>query len=265
MAKVYYKGDNSNRGPSPGVWAECPWMDMVADPNVGYYLWEDFINMLEATGGWLTAGTNETALYVATEIGGVFQVGATGADNDEGYITSGNNEAGFCKIYTTAPKRLWFECRVRTTSIVDQGVFFGLSEEGLAAADTLANNSAALASKDFVGFHADTAAPTVLDAVYREAGETAIVAKASAQVIAAATWYKLGMVFDGTFLNWYVNGVREPLTAAVTGVDVGHGLNVGDATTFPDGEELAVLLGVHDGEGAAKSIDIDWIRVAQEV
>ena len=263
MANRYYKGDNTGNGPSPQIWANCPVLDIMEDPNKGYHFFDDFLQFLEDTGGWLVAGANDTCAYVATEVGGVINVGATGADNDEGYLTSGNNEAGMVKVYTTTPRKMWFEARVRTTSIVDQAVFIGLAEEGLAAADTLSNDDGDLASKDFVGFHADTAAPTLLDCVYREAAATGIVPKASAQTLVAATWYKLGMYFDGTYLHYYVDGVEESLTSTITGVDVDKGLKVSAATDFPDGEELAVLIGVHDGEGAAKSIDIDWVRVAQ--
>ena len=263
MAKNMYRGDNADAGPSREIWANCPVADMLVDPNTGYYFYDDFLLFLEDTGGWLCAGTNDTCTNLATEVGGVIQVGATGADNDEGYLTSGNNEAGWGKMYTTTPKELWWEARVRINSITDVGTFVGLSEEGLAAADTLTNNDAALASKDMVGFHADTAAPATLDCVYRTAAATAVVAKAAAQTLVATTWYKLGLHFDGKYLNWYINGVREALTSTITGVVVGKGLKVSAATDFPDGEELAVLIGVHDGEGAAKNIDIDWVRCAQ--
>jgi len=262
MAKVFYLGETDN-GPSPSIWGNCPVADMIVDPSVGYHMYEEFMLFLEDTGGWLVAGTNDTCTCLATEVGGVIQVGATGADNDEGYLTSGNNEAGCVKIYTTTPKEMWFEARVRINSITDVGTFVGMSEEGLAAADTLANDTAALASKDFVGFHADTAAPATLDCVYRLAGATGIIPKAAAATLVATTWYKLGFWFDEKYLRYYIDGVEEPLTAAVTGVDVNRGLKVSAATDFPDGEELAVLIGVHDGEGAAKNIDIDWVRVAQ--
>ena len=265
MAKNYWAGEPSTvtTGPSYAVWANCPWEDMLVDPSVGYCLWEDFILALEDTGGWLSGGTTDYCAMLATEVGGVVRVGATASDNDEGYLTSGNNEAGFVKIYTTTPKELWFEARVRPSSITDVGMFCGLAEEGLAAADTLANNTAALASKDFVGFHSDTAGPTALDCVYRKASKTGVVPKAAAQTMVAETWYKLGMYFDGTYLKYFVDGEEEQLTSTITGVDVNKGLKVVSATDFPDGEELAVLIGCHDGEGAAKYVDIDWVRVAQ--
>lgn len=254
MSEVQYRGYVAGNGPTPEIWHDAPTIpQMLENPAIGYFINDDFMQFVEATGGWVAGGTNATCVVPADEVGGVIRVGSTGADNDEGYLTSGNNEGGCCKIYTTAPKKLWFEARVRTTSVTDQGLFIGLSEEALAAADTLANDSANLAAKDFVGFHADTAAPTILDAVWRISTAAAQVHKASAQVLVAGTWYKLGFTFDGTILEYYVDGVQ-----------VGTDLTVSTATSFPDGEELAVLIGVHDGAGAAKSIDIDWVRLIQE-
>lgn len=271
MAKNQYAGELStaHTGPSWKLWADCPWADFILDPAQGITLWEDFHNALENTGGWLVAGTNPTATFTATELNGVFAVGSTGADNDEGYITSGNNEAGFVSISSTTPKKLWFEARIRPSSITDVAMFVGLSEEGLAAADTLANNTGALASKDFVGFHSDTAGPTALDCVYREESQDAVVTKATAQTIEAAAWYKLGLHYDRRFLHWYIDGVEEALTSTVTGVTTDritgvYAQEISAATNFPDAEELAVLIGCHDGEGAAKQVEMDWIRVAAE-
>lgn len=261
----YYKSGSADTdiGPSLAIWGNCPWMEIIADPRKGYSMWTDFTEYVEASGGWFTGGTNPAATLLATEVGGVAQVGGAGADNDEGYITSGNNEAGAGQIGTTTPLELWFEARVRINSITNLGHFIGLSEEGLAGADTLTNDDCNLADKDFVGFHADTAAAATLDAVYRKESSTAEVVKAAVKTLVATTWYKFGIWWRPPYINWYIDGVRQALTSSVTGVEVDHGLKVSAATNFPAGEELAILIGAHDGEGVAKNVDIDWIRFAQ--
>jgi len=252
---VYYQGADTSAGPCPSIWGDCPWLEMIADPRQGYLLWDDFTQFTDDTGnGWIISGTNDTHVLDADQVGGVLNLGVAGADNDDAYMSSGNNEQGIGKIYSTTPRDLWFEARVQMSSVTDMAHFIGMAEEGLAAADTLANDTGALASKDFVGFHADTAAPTALDAVWRKATKTAQVHKAGAKTIAISTWYKLGFRYHAATdtLRYYVDGTQ-----------VGTDLDVSGATDFPDGEELCILIGIHDGAGAASNIKIDWVRFAQ--
>lgn len=256
MRKTMYRGNNAGRGISGNIWYDCNFLEMLWDNNMGTILDDDFTQALEATHGWAVGGTNNTATFLATEINGVMQIGATGADNDEGWLTSGNNEAGMVKFADAAPRRVWFEARIRLPSIADQGVFVGLAEEGLAAAATLIDDTGALASKDMVGFHIDTDAPSTIDAVYRTAAAAATVHSAGVQTAVAATWYKLGMRYGlDDKLQYYVDGVKK-----------GDPLDVSANTTlFPDDEELAVLIGVKTGEAVVKYIDVDWVRCVGEI
>jgi hypothetical protein len=248
-AKAFYANDLTGAGPSPAIWADCPVLDILEDPSRGYGFFDDFVQMVEATGGWAAGGTNNTCTNVATQVGGVAQVGTGSSDNDEGWLTSGNNEAGMAKIYTTTPRKLWFEARVQFSRLTDSGLFVGCAEEALAAAGTLADDTGVLASKDFVGFHAATATPTVLHFVYRKAGSAAVNIKATALTAVISTWYKLGFRFDGNYLRGYVDGV-----------ELASPLLVSTATNFPDGEELAALLGVKTGTTAAVNVLVDWVR-----
>jgi hypothetical protein len=53
-------------------------------------------------------------------------------------------------------------------------------------------------------------------------------------------------------MRWFINGVQ-----------VGADLDVSATTLFPDGEELTWLFALKTVTGAARTLDIDWVRMAQ--
>ena len=265
MPMNQYAGEpTANTGRSPALWADQYELARMIETGRGYRLNDDFLLFKEDTGGWAVGGTNETTVVPADELGGVVTIGATGADKDEGYMTSGNNEGGFCKIYSTTPKELWYEARIKVSSILDQAGFVGLSEEGLAGADTLTDDDGDLGNFDFLGFHFDNAGPATVDFVYRKAGSAAVVMIAGADTLVAGTWVKLGFQYDGKYLKCYVDGVLVEIDSTVTGYKAQDGMKIADATNFPDGEILAALFGIKDGAGAAKTMPIDWVDCVQE-
>lgn len=261
--KIKVAGDNSGRGPSEGVWGGCPVLDIIEDPGTGWIFFDDFVAMNNlvatnvgypqgATGGWYTyedSGSSITQL--ATEVGGVARILLQAAANEEAAMTAGAT-AGMVKVYSTSPRKLWFETRVRFGQITDQAAFIGLAEEACPANSLLADTTPVM-SKDQVGFTVAIATPAALNAAYGEA-TTPTIHSAGVQTLVAATWYKLGMYYDAgaDLFKWFVNGVQ-----------VGTSLDVSGTTAFPDGEELTPLFAIKTVAGAASSLDIDWVRVAQ--
>lgn len=258
--KVRIAGDNSGNGPSEGVWGGCPWMDIQEDPNVGYASFDDFLaynplvasNVARGNGYYSYEDTNSTILQLASEVGGVIRILLEAAANEEAAITSGYS-AGMGKVYSTTPKDLWFETRVRFGQITDQAAFIGLAEEACPANGLLADTTGAVNSKDHVGFRVLVADPDGLDACYGKAAASTEHSDV-VQTLVAATWYKLGLRYDARddLMQWFVDGVQ-----------VGTSLDVSATTAFPDGEELAWLFALKTITGAASSLDIDWVRFAQ--
>jgi hypothetical protein len=268
MNKVMYRGANSGRGPSPEIWAGCPILDMILDPNVGVHFFDDFLNFgvgaTDATNGYkFYIDSSNTVSQLATEVNGVVQLLTDTTDNDAPILTTGGNTAGMGKIVTSTGKNLWFEARIRVASaaLTEMAMFIGLTEEACAADNGLISDNpdtdiaTVMADKDYIGFANFTNAAPVLAACYKKAGGTDVVVDSNVQTLALDTWYKLGLKFDviNDTLKWYVDGV-EQASLDVSGAGT---------TNFPSGEELALTFGFKNGTTTAKKLDIDWVRFAQ--
>lgn len=251
---------DTGAGPSRGLWQNCPWDQILLDPGVGYAFFDDFLNFGQHISAQNTQqyasyiDTGVTIKQLATAVGGVIEVAGNDADNDEGSITTGGNTAGFLKVASTSGRPLWFETRVKKASIADNALafFVGLSEEALAAADTLVDNTGEIADKDVIGFQTLHADGDAVLGIYRKQGQTKGTVTGATAAMVADTWIKLGLYFDGlTTLTYFIDGLA---VGEVTDID---------ATTFPDGEELALLWATKVGAAAESKTQMDWWRAAQ--
>ena len=265
-------GTAAGRGPSPAIWDNCPVLDYTLNPQLGMHYFTDFLDgivvaaaqntaaaaALGTTGDW--GAFTATASYVTTltdNYQGVVRVFATTDDQDVAiaYPKSAHT-AGVFKF--TAGKKLWMEMRVAANIITGNStLWFGFAQQGLLATTTLLQAAeAGMVDKDYVGFERITADADNLDTTYNtESGGTSPVILGSGNnvTIAAATFIKLGIYCDGTTVYFYADGVRLVDSVLLT------------ATDFPDGEEMALYIGVMcDGAEADIYIDVDWVRVAQE-
>lgn len=259
--KIRVAGDDSaQRGPSEGVWGGCPILDIIEDPSVGYHFFDDFLaanNLVSSNVGYIQPAwytyedSGSSILQLATEVGGVLRILLQAAANEECAMTTGLT-AGMGKVYSTTPKDLWYEARVRFGGITDQAAFIGLAEEACPANGLLADTTPVM-TKDQIGFTVAIATPAALNAAYGEAA-TPTIHSAGVQTLVAATWYKLGMLYDASddLMKWFVDGVQ-----------VGTSLDVSATTLFPDGEEVCPLFALKTVTGAARTLDIDWVRFAQ--
>jgi hypothetical protein len=253
-------GDTTS-GPSPAIWKDCPILDIIVDPGVGYHFFDDFLNTpvlsTGATTGLYTtfADTGTTLTQVATETGGVFRIVTDTTDNDEAWLTTGGNTGVMGVINTAANsgKKLWFEARVRPNQITNGNWLLALAEEGLAAENTL-SDAGAIADKDVIGFSVSEDDSDGIDFVYNTASGGGVTRSSPIKVLAAAsTWVKLGITYDPAIgIYYFVDGLVYNATAVAA-----------SATNIPDTQELALLLGVKNNGTTAVSLDIDWWRFAQ--
>lgn len=266
-----HQGQVGGRGLSPRVWGKA--RDQLLSPDgssPSFMFGDDFLNhpTVAAAGtnfnGYAVAiDTGDTGNPVATETGGVVRMATAATDNNEIWMTSGGNLGVLGKISDTAAdaKLTIFEARIRFTQVADNGgaVFVGLAEEGLAAANTKVDDTGVMADKDFIGFNTIHANGDLLSINYKKEGQTQQ-AVGSGSAIAAATWYKLGFVYDpleptSRRISFFIDNVEQ--TDYVTGTNIA-------AATFPDAEELAFLIGIKAGAAGVASVDIDWWNFYQQ-
>lgn len=260
---------DTRRGPSPNIWGDCPVKDIIENPGLGVYFFDDFLNLsqhvsdqdVQQYASYIDTGVTIKQLPV---IGGVLEVAGNDADNDEGSITTGGNTGTLAVISDTSgeDRKLWFECRIKKASVSDNACayFVGLAEEGLAGADTLVNDTGVLkTTADFIGFRVLHDNGEEIDFVYQKASQTPVEVIAAAASMVADTYIKLGFVYDPTAptakrIRIFVNNVEQ--STYVTGANIA-------AATFPDAEELALLLATKVGAAAESKFQMDWWRLAQ--
>ena len=241
--------DGANQGFFIGSDLRCFGASAAVSSNVGRY--GD-----EACQYLSYEDTGDAIGQIATDRNGAVKITGAATDNNESWIQPGGAASVMALISDTAgsDKLLAFEARVKVGQITETGLFVGLSEEGLAAANTLVDDTGALASKDFIGFHAPMAASDcVLSFVYRKAGQTAQTVISGVHTLVADTYVNLGFVYDpqeqpSKRIKIFVN--NEEQSTYVTAANIA-------ASTFPDGEELNFLFGQKAGAAAAKTSTID--------
>lgn len=274
MGQIYVPvAGETTRGPSPLLWQSCPLEEiLITNPGRGYHYWDDFLDTPSMGTAGSAIATTRYSTYMDTGntmagradvVGGVYRLALDATDNDEAWISLSGAGAPFVFSRTAgAERKLWFEARVRLQHITDvRGFYIGMSEESLAAADTI-TDAGALADKDFLGFHGPEGDGDTVDWVYRTAGQavqTKIDAISSATALAASTWVKLGMVWDpdavaAERIACFFNGAKQ--STFITDTNMA-------AATFPNGEEMTFLMGIKNASAAATWMDIDWVRIAQ--
>ena len=271
MPLVVSLGTNSaGREPSPEIWDRISLSDVwhgkaflfhedfkgfglttAVSSNVGLYSGQHHWRSYEDTGDAIT--------QLATDEDGVCAIAIAATNNNESWISPGSATAVLCRPRTPANdgRSIFFEARVNMSTLVGN-MFVGLTEEGLAAADTIADSAGTLADKDYIGFLVDEDAPTVARFVASKEGGTAVNISSSVNTFVADTFVKLGFVIDmqerdtNKRVKFYVNGVEQ-------GSYMTNAQYI-DTTHFCTDQELTILFGGKNNN-AAKTVRADWIRM----
>jgi hypothetical protein len=206
--------------------------------------------------GWSFSGDTATGSLTSpvSLTGGVINLATGGVDNNETYFQLGSATSapfvigGAAGIANGYP--VYFGIRVKALQHTENGVFVGLAEEGAAAGDFLANDSGVITDKDFVGFNMLTATPAAWNITWRKNGQA--VQTTTAVAVNADDWHIFEFYYDGaTTVTFWVDGTAHATVATTT------------AATFPGAEEMSPILAIKTGAGAAKHIQVDWLRVVQ--
>lgn len=221
FSQICYQGNNSARGLSPGLWADCP-DRLMFDPNAGFFDIEDFVNVPIATpsatsqanwGRHKTFSSTSTSpvpmIQSTSSPGGIIQLEVDG-DNEAVSIAQGGQPF----LLDIASGNFWWEARIAFSSIADtkHGFFVGLIDLQTLTATMPMADDGTLGDANFVGFHRLEGDGDQLDTVYKANGVTQVTVKADAQTLVADTFYKVGMKLQQiggqvARLYFYVNGV----------------------------------------------------------
>lgn len=278
---------DTTRDYSPNIWWDCQLDAMQKGELAGYVDGDDFLppGMISEDAvddlyqKYIDTG-NTIRLVAAstTVVGGQLALITDATDNDAPVIQRhGANAAtgaiGPFLIGNTAAATfpLWFEARVKVSSIADDIIAFccGLASVGCAADNGLQtdNSGDVVDSLSFIGWrtkhvNSGTAGQNaLLDFVYQDGGQTApVVTLASAATLVADTFIKVGFKYtpredNTTQIKLFLNNIEQ--STYVTKANI-------DATTFPENDPLAFVLGFKNGTAGAATLTIDWWRCAQQ-
>ena len=256
---------NTDRGPSPGIWGDCPILSILDGSLAGIMVIDDF-----EKGGLVTSPTTSAALVGvpysgfgdtgstitdAAELGGAITLTSDGTDNDATQLFS--LSTAFQTGLTKGP--LWFEARIKLSSLLttESGFFLGLADNtAKTSAVVLTDTASALADLNLVGWHALDTDVRTIKSCYKSNGVTAVDVESVATAITEATYVKLGFRKDRAGLvTWFINNLPQATTFQVLN-DLGTGFP-GDAIMGP-----CVSLAVGAATGS-QTLIMDWWRCVQ--
>lgn len=261
---------------SPNIWADCPIEELRSGNIPGVFFMDHFASFpktpatsegnwgqyaqFSSTGGTITAGTGT---------GGE----AIFASDDDGEGASIRTLATPFKISRSNGK-FWFECMVKLSTVANTTFefFVGLMEDAaLTATVPITNTAATLADQNLVGFYRTESDGDAINTTYKANGVTAVTVGTGEVVPAAATYLKLGMVFDpgvdpfvhdttlaGTnkyLLTFYANNLRLTSYKQIPSAA---------GTDFPNDVGLGLVLAVRNAAGSSPgNATIDFWAAAQ--
>lgn len=259
---MYVSGSaDTNAGPSPGVWKDCPWSDIQIDPRVGFSFFDDFVSRpftvptTEANFGSMWKGFSSSGGLMSEggEVGGTFLIGD--ATDDEGASIA---TVGLPFKIIRGGGSLWFEARVKFTAITNtaSGHFLGLMAQQTLSATVPIAAAGTLADNNFVGWHRLEGDGDQVDAVYKADGVTQVNVGTdlAPTALVAGTYVKLGMYYnqDSYDLKFYVDGVEVDSYNVVAAA----------GTDFPNDVQMGISLNSLSTTDGGQ-MELDWVRAAQ--
>lgn len=267
MNVTQYKGaqtrglSDTSRSPSPSIWSDCPFLEILAGVVDGVAFHDDFLNGPRVSAGAEAAsgayrGFASTGGLVTDggEIGGTLDLSSDGDDEGASFRTS-------CAPFQIDRSlgKFWFETRVKSSTIADtkHGIFVGLLENVALTATVPIAAAGTLSDNNLCGFHRLEGDGDKFDTVYKANGVTQVTLQADAVTLVADTWVKLGIVFDpkDNSLSFYADGVKLSTTYTIPAAD---------GTDFPNDVRLGLAIAVLNATASTPgSTEIDWWRAAQ--
>lgn len=232
--------------------------------------------------GYLLETSGAGVFPSASADGGVIEFKAlTASANKYAFLSPAVGIGKLCSITDTSGSnyKTWFETRVKFSSVtVAHRGFIGLALVGALLSDStlLGPSGGGLERHDFVGFQILQDDPNTLECVFSNVTASAspaeVVWNDATAALAADTWYKLGMYYDGTALHWALDGEWiSPSSSFVTSYSANIRESNGKKgvlpahTYFPDGDALAPLWAWEDRSTNQSTMSVDWWALGVEL
>jgi hypothetical protein len=263
MSIIEHRGQNSTREPSPEIWADLD-KSLHVVPGRFVHVFEDFnIFPTVAAGAEAALGNGYKGFAstggsgaVADETGGVLTLSSDGDDESCGLAALQK-----CVKISRSTGKVWFECRVKSSTITDtkHAFFFGLGDTLTLSATVPLTAAGALADENVVGFHRPEGDGDGVDFSYKADGVTAVIVNSDLATLVSDTYVKLGFVYDPQdySLTAYVNGVANSTTKTIPSAA---------GTDFPNDVNLGFVAGIVNATASTPgSSSIDWYRLAYDL
>lgn len=257
---------------SDAIWLNCPVSELQNGTRDGFHYHDNFMGTYVQAANVAASATTLGSPWAAFTNATAASTIASGVSPSDAVgtmvlaLTTANEgmSIGLMTAYGTAApidalsatNRVWFETRIKTSTITteDVGFYVGLAQvTRLVTLGLIATGGAAAAAIDQIGWIYKTAATTAVTSTIGNG--TATTVNASAATVAADTYVNLGFTWDGptNLAKWYFNGTADSTTANLS------------TTQFPAGASLAFYMGAQCGSTAGDSIvTVDKVRVAFE-
>jgi len=279
MYKVEYteglRAANTDAGPSPSIWADCPILDIIVDPRQGYGIFDDFLTysstattVLNASG--LPTFEGDCTIGGTAIAGGEVALFCTTSNEEAALEACGAQSAPFVipASTTATSNKLWFECRVKKSTIADSiaNFFVGLASQGSGVADFIHNDGNDFADVDLLGFVQWEADGDAINVVTQKTGAAFDTIISGVDTAVADTYAKLGFKYDptavvGERIKFYVDGAEQTTYVGEASGDAT--VYIQDTTNFPGGEEMTPVIAVKGGSASDYTVTMDWWRCYQ--
>ena len=230
----------------------------------GYFRFWDFDTWGELTSSTtlmdrftLHTDTGNTIVQVTNESFGVLRLTTTTTDNNSIDAMAGGN-VGVLSITSGGTKHVALDFRARFTQITNTyNMFGGFTASGSAADNGFFSDAGATADRGCFGYQVLEADGDALEFTWKKAGQTAQITS-GLKVIAAATWYRLGALFDPTEQNPALRVklyIDDAIVVYLSDTQVA-------AATFPSAVLMGFGMSLKNQVNVGKSWDIDCAAIA---
>ena len=243
--------------PTAAIWDNFPLAEMKLNPFLGSLLDADFTRagdlpdtrFVDATYAASAAGKTPTEhMYLGTTAIGEMLLFST-TDNQAA-------EGQWAAPIVVSGGTVWgFEARIKQSVVTDTkaGWFVGLMLGQKLAGDLIVDGGT-LQTEGSLGFQAKEGDGDKVDFVYDETGQAQNEHDDDYLTQAGGTYFTVGMYFNGTTIQGYLNGVATG--TAIVAADI-------SAADFPTAKIFVPTVALKAAHADDYTLTLDWIRAAQ--